>query len=202
MKSNKDGKKIFESKIESNTKKVPKKPLFKVQKNVKEIKSNKVTIEQEDVNPKIRSNKVYGSGIMSEPSKLNFNKILNLDTQPGKIKFKDNQKDKDTVPSIVVKTETTVNDSIMSINIAIFKANAENVLRNVFGNIVKKKAHVSLNDVMREVQTLSNKRNFDNDQEIEEVGRMLKNVRELAESFNKKLEESKEEHFSALVYKR
>jgi hypothetical protein len=56
--------------------------------------------------------------------------------------------------------------------------------------INKKKNYVSLADVMTEIKTLSNKHNFDNDLDTEEVAKLLNVVKDVTNSLKYKLKDS------------
>lgn len=164
-------KKIIHKDSTINNKKA-KQPIYNT-KAVKVIRETKTknTIDQEE---KIKTSRILGGYNNSEISKLNFNKIINLNTQPGKFKITG----KDIISSNS-NTETSINE------------NKQN----------KQQAYLSLNEVIHKVNALTMKRHLDKDLENEEVGRMLNNVYEAGSSFKKQLEQSKEEHFSSLSYR-
>ena len=206
VKDSKDIKKLIDAKAENNMENLIKKKRNYIDENRKKVtskknNSNKNSIDTDQQLDKTHSNNdlpIISSNPKSSQGKekkyvkasnninniflhdnynINYNRIINLEAQPGKIKVKDNQ---NLIPM--------VKDHLLSIN-KTDSSGAEKESRN-YKNTNSKTLHitykeinekkngfVSYNDIMNEVQTLSNKNHTAYNEDTEEIIRYLKEVR-------------------------
>jgi hypothetical protein len=116
------------------------------------------------------------SSLPSEIYNLNYSKIISLEAHPGKIKVKENlaplslRENIGKIEEVKEKDRENYNSKLLPTH---SKNNHMSILRD---NSEKKKIFISYSDILQEIKILSNKKNFANNEDTEEIKRLIKNA--------------------------
>lgn len=187
----KDLKKIYEAKRDINMTKIIKKKKEYISENKKNIKSttsirhNKLFTKSGNSDNDTPKNSLpiiakYTRGekekilskskdtIDNDNFSLNFNQILNLEAQPGKIKLRDLMPREPSKDNLILRTEESKMTSKFFNTIKL-----NNTQQTKENNDWNKKNFVFVNDILNEIKLLSNKNNVAHYEDSEEVKKLL-----------------------------
>jgi hypothetical protein len=130
----------------------------------------------------------------NETYSVNYNKILNLETQPGKIKIRDNNSiplSKEIMTSVNKTENSTLEKESKDMNKVLTSRILYHTLKEFNNtNNDKKKNYISYNDIMSEIKLLSRKNHFANYEDTEEVKKMINDAKDTAMTLINKLKDS------------
>jgi hypothetical protein len=210
IKGNKDIKKLLDAKAESKAELLTKKQRNFVHENKKSVKSktnsNKITFEHADSDAQVYSEysnnnlpPIFNRGkkekttvknnknfkdfhhlLVTESYNLNYNKITNLETQPGKIKVKE------YIPAIIPKSDSAREKTENSQKDKIINKSGQKYLPVKDD---KKAVYISYAKIMNEVRSLSFNKHNANNEDFEEVRKLLKSAYEIGNELTTKFDD-------------
>jgi hypothetical protein len=211
IKYNKDIKKLLDAKAESKAELLTKKQRNFVHENKKSVRnktnSNKITLEYPDSDAQvsyehtnnnnlppifnrgkkekttIKNNKKFKDlhhYLVTESYNLNYNKITNLETQPGKIRVKE------YIPANFPKSDSAREKTENSQK---EKINNKSGQKHLTIKEDKKNIYISYAKIMNEVRSLSFNKNNANNEDFEEVRKLLKSAYQIGNELTTKFDD-------------